>query len=203
MSRLEIERIETSDKESIETINNKIDDVVGLINRKIKEQGDKYVPWTAINKGPSYFINRKRISINDNAKFRTVYEVSQLFNKGYNPGSRKVYFRDYPGSKDYVWCPKLKFDIDDCKNIPYDNELSEDGNYIYETSKIHNDEFLRKTINTKENRFVFAKYKDEIGMESYKFIGVYSLKGDLSKNIKKRAWKKEKIKSIDLSKYFK
>lgn len=199
---LEVIRIITNNTETIETINKQIDSVVSLINKRINELGNKFVPWSAVYKEPSYFINKKTISVNENAKFKTSYEVSQLFNKGYKKGSQKVYFSDIKNSKNYVWCPVLKIEIDDCKNLPYDNEISDDGNYIYEVSKENNDMFVEKVIDSIEERYVFAKYKDETGEKSYKFIGVYCLDKELTKKINKRAWKRID-KTLDLSKYFK
>lgn len=47
-----------------------------------------------------------------------------------------------------------------------------------------------------------SRYKDETGEKLYKFIGVYSLDKDLTRESNKKSWKKIDDK-IDLTKYFK
>ena len=182
-------RISANCYDSLEDINKNTDLVIEKIKNKIKEKGDKFVPWTNIYLEPSVYINKGSLSTLDNAKFRTIQEVSELFNKGYK-GTQQAYFIVDVKNKIYVWCPTLKLDNDDCKNIPYDNELSKDGKYIFESSKENNEKFLNSIINSSEKRYAFAKYKDETGNKSYKFIGVYVLDKQISKGLKKRAWKK-------------
>ena len=199
----EPERINIFDKNriiTIEEINKRIDDIVEKINARILELGDRFVPWVNVYNTADEFIKKQSIEKNDNAKFRTLQDVSELFNKGYR-GNQLAYFNVSKEDNEYAWCPKLKLNEDDFKDNLYDNEISDDGVYIFESSKEKNDKFVSDALKTNEKRFVFAKYKDETGDFSYNFLGVYILDRNKTMNLNKRAWKKIDNK-ISLNKYF-
>lgn len=199
----EPERINIFDKNriiTIEEINKRIDDIVEKINARILELGDRFVPWVNVYNTADEFVKKQSIEKNDNAKFRTLQDVSELFNKGYH-GNQLAYFNVSKEDNEYAWCPKLKLNEDDFKNILYENEISDDGVYIFESSKEKNDKFVLDALKTNEKRFVFAKYKDETGDFSYKFLGVYILDRNKTMNLNKRSWKKIDSK-ISLNKYF-
>lgn len=199
----EPERINIFDKNriiTIEEINKRIDDIVEKINARILELGDKFVPWVNVYNTADEFVKKQSIEKNDNAKFRTLQDVSELFNKGYH-GNQLAYFNVSKEDNEYAWCPKLKLNEDDFKNNLYENEISDDGVYIFESSKEKNDKFVLDALKTNEKRFVFAKYKDETGDFSYKFLGVYILDRNKTMNLNKRSWKKIDSK-ISLNKYF-
>lgn len=199
----EPERINIFDKNriiTIEEINNRIDEIVEKINARILELGDRFIPWINVYNTADEFIKKQSIEKNDNAKFRTLQDVSELFNKGYH-GNQLAYFNVSKEDNEYAWCPKLKLNAADFKNNLYDNEISDDGVYIFESSKDNNDKFVLDVLNTNEKRFVFAKYKDETGDFSYKFLGVYVLDRSKTMDLNKRSWKKIDSKII-LNKYF-
>lgn len=199
----EPERINIFDKNriiTIEEINKRIDDIVEKINDRILELGDRFVPWVNVYNTADEFVKKQSIEKNDNAKFRTLQDVSELFNKGYH-GNQLAYFNVSKEDNEYAWCPKLKLNEDDFKNNLYENEISDDGVYIFESSKEKNDKFVLDALKTNEKRFVFAKYKDETGDFSYKFLGVYILDRNKTMNLNKRSWKKIDSK-ISLNKYF-
>ena len=199
----EPERIKIFDENrtiTIEEINNKIDSIVEKINTRIINLGDKFIPWINVYNTPDEFIKKQSIEKDDNAKFRTLQDVSELFNKGYH-GNQLAYFNVSKEDNEYAWCPKLKLNEDDFKNNLYENEISDDGIYIFESSKDNNDKFVLDVLNTNEKRFVFAKYKDETGDFSYKFLGVYALDREKTLNLNKRSWKKIDNRII-LNKYF-
>ena len=199
----EPERINIFDKNriiTIEEINKRIDDIVEKINARILELGDRFVPWVNVYNTADEFVKKQSIEKNDNAKFRTLQDVSELFNKGYH-GNQLAYFNVSKEDNEYAWCPKLKLNEDDFKNNLYENEISDDGVYIFESSKEKNDKFVLDVLKTNEKRFVFAKYRDETGDFSYKFLGVYILDRNKTMNLNKRSWKKIDSK-ISLNKYF-
>ena len=186
---LEELRISVNYMNTIEDINLQIDNVVDKISKKISHLGDKFVPWTGFDNLPKHYTDNGKISVEENAGFRTLQEVSELFNKGYR-GNQKAYFKVNCENNIYVWCPILKLENGECKDLPYDNEVSENCEYIYESSKKNNEVFIKEKINSSEKRYVFAKYRDETGVNLYKFKGVYELDRDLTLSINKRAWKK-------------
>lgn len=194
---LEELRIDVSKSKNIEDINLQIDKIITLINERISELGDKFKPWDCCDKSPEDYIKLGKIECKDNVSLRTILEVSKLFNKGYK-GMQRCWFKTNR-DEERVWCPKLKLEDTDFKGNRYQNEISLDGKYIYETEK-DNDEFY--TYDRKnEVRLVFPKYKDETGSRRYKFKGVYKFNRELSDKTKKAVW--EKIKEeIDLNQYF-
>ncbi len=202
---LEIKTIEITKETTLQNINKQIDDILSEIRRKIKElkENGKFSEWTSICKTPQKYIkdNNYTISIAQNVRLRTIFDVSELFNKGYK-GCQICFFPTRKNSKEeYVWCPQLKILKDDCQNNPFDNEISEDGQYLYEKSKKENDKDSY-TKDRKERRIVFAKYKNETGTFMYKYIGIfkYNKKESFEKQV--AAWKKEETDKIDLKPYF-
>lgn len=199
----EPERIKIFDESkeiTLEDINNQIDKIVAKINKRIANLGDKFIPWTNVYSKPKDYIIKKTIEVRDNARFRTIQDVSELFNKGYH-GIQLAYFNVSKEDNENVWCPKLKLNATDFKNNSYDNEVSTDGKYIYESSKENNESFVKEVLESNEKRIVFAKYRDELGDLSYKFLGVYILDQDMTRKLNKRAWQKLES-SINLTKYF-
>ena len=97
------ERIKAFDKDfniSIEDINKRIDEIVLLINNKIKELGKDFIPWIGVENLPEYFINKGSIDLYDDVKFKTIQDVSELFNKGYI-GMQLAYFK--VNENTFVW----------------------------------------------------------------------------------------------------
>lgn len=201
----EPERIKVFDKDfniSIEDINKRIDEIVLLINNKIKKLGKDFIPWTGVEKLPEYFINKGNIDIYDDVKFKTIQDVSELFNKGYR-GMQLAYFK--VNENTFVWCPKLRLNDTDFKKSRYINEISDDGKYIYESSLVDNDRFVNDVINSNEVRYIFPKYMDECGQFMYRYAGIYKLDKKSMKRLglKKRVWVRDYNNNIDISKYFK
>lgn len=183
---------------SLENINNQIDNIVEKIKNKINTMGNKFKTWDNVETEPSVFIKRGYINSLDNAGFKTIQKVSELFNKGYK-GTQRCWFRAKTGdNSERVWCPKLKIANGDFKNNPYLNEVSSDGKFIYETSEKDKDFYKHER---QEIRFVFPKYKDETGCRRYKFKGVYRFNRELSDKYKKAVWEKFD-EQINLKKYF-
>ena len=78
----EILRIDVT--KSINEINNRIDEIIDITNDRIKKLGNDFKKWDVNDKSVEYYIkNKNLIFANDNCQFRTVQEVSELFNKGY------------------------------------------------------------------------------------------------------------------------
>ena len=71
----------------------------------------------------------------------------------------------------------------------------------HEYFKKDNDIEVMKELKNNIKRYVFAQYKDEVGNDAKKFIGVFSL--DKERTIKEniRVWEKL-LDKIELRKYF-
>lgn len=186
---------------SLEDINEQIDYVVNEINNRIKLLGNKFVPWNSVNCYPEDFIKKGSISINDNAKFRTIDDIGKLFNINKVPFYQKLH--GYINIKDniYYWCPTVKINGDECNDNSWENEISDDGLLIYENEKDRKSGYLEEVVNEKPIRYIFTKYRDETGNMIYKFKGVFELdvKESINKNI--RIWKRISD-SINLKVFF-
>lgn len=202
--KLECFRIDVGEEQNIENINQQIDNIVVKINDKIKKLGDKFVVWDINEKRLSYYINKGYIEFKDDVKFRTIFEITNLFNKnykGYQRGDFKTGF-----DNEIVWCPTLYLENGDerkYKNNNWINRISEDHSYIYERKKENNDEAVEYALENENQfiRFVFPRYKDPSGELMYKYRGKFVLDKELTKKEQCKVWKKIGDK-IDLTKYF-
>lgn len=184
-------RISANHNNTIEEINSRTDEVVEILKNKIVSLGSNFIPWKNIYEDASYYLERKYIDKSDNAKFRTIDDIGKLFNMETVPMGYKVHgYVPIIVDKEYFWCPTLKLSDDEVISNNAENTLSNNGEFIYEYFKKDNDNEVKKVLDMDLRRYVFGKYKDEIGSTSYKFIGVYSL--DKEKTIKEniRVWKR-------------
>ena len=106
--KLFIKRIDTT--KSMEEINKRIDNIVNHIKKEIDKQDSKFIPWEIDYKSPEFYIKQGYINFKDNVKFRTIKEISDLFNKGYKKGTRKGFFRTII-SNEYILCCKMQFGL--------------------------------------------------------------------------------------------
>lgn len=198
---LEVERIDVT--KDIEYINSRIDEVLDTINDKFRKLGEKFVPWDVNYNKPQYYIDLGYIDTKDDIKFRTIQETSELFNKGYT-ATQRAYYADKINSNIRVWCPKLKLNNFDY-GVRYDNEITLDGQIIYESCKENNKEFIDDVIVGKHKflniRYVFAKFRDSSGEDMYRFRGVFELDKEATVRGQKRVWRKIGDR-IELRQYF-
>ena len=186
--------------QDLDSINRQIDDVVELINERIQEL--PLLKWIFLT--PDEIIARKKIDTKTEVSFRTIYEVSRLFNKGYKPGCQRCYFKVEENA--WCWCPKLIV-ADIPTPVKYSNEITLDEKIIYESHKdpSENDAFVQECYNTPNMedvvRYVFGYYQTESGTYAYVFKGAYKFDFDESRRKNKRAWVKFKDE-IDLSRFF-
>ncbi len=196
-------RIIVFDK-SIKEINEQIDIIIKNIKNIISnlEKINKFVPWNILYEKPEYYIKKMILDTKDRPVFRTIYDLSKLFNKNYKKGCQRAWFVDKPQSKIMVWCPKLKFNESD--QGKWDNFITPDGKIIYESNskdKFGWKGYIRGYNNGYTTRYVFAKFKDSSGINMYRFRGVFELDEDETSKHKKAIWKKVR-NEIDLSGYF-
>lgn len=181
-------RIDAGNTQTIESINKRIEEVVKTLNGRIDEIGRDTLKWEI--KSLEDYKEKAIICSKENVSLHTVWEVSELFNKGYKKGMQKCFFS--VGKKDkceYVWCPKLKiegYNID----VPFNNEITPNGNTIYESTYIDNDKFVEDVLGTNQRRYVFPRYKTQSGEFAYVFNGVYELDEEETIRLNKRVWKK-------------
>ena len=167
--------------QSLDDINIQIEEVV----REVKERATKYnIEVWDINENPvEKALKYKRLSVNDNLSFDTIGQICYCFGKN-TPKTQHSYF--YIGNNYQLWCQKLAIRVDNnfmSVSKGWINILSDDWNTISES----NDD--KSIINTsspisfpERKRIVFAKSKDTLGRNKYRFIGIFKLNIDESKS---------------------
>ena len=184
-------RINAGSDQTLESINKQIDAVVAEINKRIK-QLYRPLEWDTIIKTAEQIKSENRGIHDGEVALHTIWEVSELFNKGYGQGLRTCFFEATKGSNIWIWCPKLK--LEGIKTmVPFTNEISLDGNTIYESAEINNEDFVNEVLTPsglQQERFVFPYYKIESGEMAYVFKGIYQLDADATKRVHKRVWRR-------------
>ena len=184
-------RISANYMNTIEEINENIDNIVKILQQKISKMGNNFIPWKSVYDDASYFLDRGYIDKCDNAKFQTIDDIGKLFNINKVPMGYKIHgYVPILNNSEYIWCPILKLSDNEKILNNAENTISNKGKYIFEYFKKNNDKEVKKELNKNTKRYVFVKYKDEIGNISYKFIGIYIL--DKEKTLKEniRVWKR-------------
>jgi hypothetical protein len=179
---------------SIEDINGQINIAVAQINERIGELNPPI--WTI--KSPSDFLRGKKfISISDRISFRSINQAcNTLFNAGRKEssgGATRSYFtlpkfRRTELDNHKLWFPKLAVKINDeygegkliaATRTGWNNQINEDGTIITEWNE---NNFSYQ--NDGKRRVVFIKYKDPLGSNEYKFVGIFEFLEKLNdKNI--------------------
>ena len=182
----------------LKDINNKINKIIEKIKLEIKKLGNRFKPWELNNKTYKEYINEGKINAKDDVSFKTIWEISNLFNKGYKLKSRTAYFKTSVDNE-RVWCPTLELETGDCKKNRYENNICEDGS-IKEQNKENKNEYKNSAYDN-EQRITFLRYRDDSGERRYKFKGIYKLDRKLTNKRKARIWVRCNEK-VDLTKYF-
>ena len=162
--------------ESIESIEEQIDSVVKEIRETINSKNIKV--WD-IDKEPfNIVIEKGTLEVEDNLSFRTIVEIAKCFGKEYK-AMQHAYFN--LGNGYHIWCPKLAIIVDGSVTAAskgWVNELSNDWNRIYESNTEH--EAIIKEKHLEIPRITFAKSRDALGRNAYRFIGVFKYSKDES-----------------------
>lgn len=155
--------------ESIESIEDQINSVVKEIKQIINSS--KIKAWDIDKKPYNIVIEKGKLEVEDNLSFNTIVEICRCFGKEYK-GMQRAYFN--LGNGFYIWCPKLAIIVEGratAVSKGWVNELSNDWNTIYESN-------TELDITPKENhieipRITFAKSRDALGRNVYRFIGIF------------------------------
>ena len=170
------QRIEVKDK-SLAEIKIQINGVIDKIkSEKIRQKSsNKFIPFVFGRKyDVEFWLKKGKLSVADDARFRTHVDVAKLFGKNYKGHQRALFNYD---DKYSVWFPKIY------PNGDWNNSLSPDGKKI-EMRRKDGGRYGNQTSNENvhqsgkaENFYVFAHHQDEFGAIYYKFTGVFKVQG--------------------------
>ncbi|ARK32344.1 AbaSI family restriction endonuclease [Halalkalibacter krulwichiae] len=165
---------------TIDEIHHRINEVVSIIQEK---EVKTPLRWLTYEEELDEIKQQDYLSIHDEVSFKDIKDiVNTVFGK-----NAKSYQRSWFRVLDHtwLWCPKLSIIVDgNTKSVAngWLNYLAEDWSYIDES---HQDETIveqRKAnhleeMNLNRKRAVFAKYKDNLGFNRYRFVGVFQSAG--------------------------
>ena len=171
---------------SYEELEWEIDKAVDKINARISELSDAEIEhdWNILS--PSeYFKDRISIKTNDSIIFKTQREInSVLFNSDYalqKGGYRLPTFTNNSVFDNHsVWYPQLVIEKPNGEKLArtdWYNQLLDGGTVIEEYHATRVDEH-----DPNEKKIVFAKDKDYLGNDGYKFVGIFDLDGNRNEN---------------------
>jgi len=171
-------RIDAS--KSIDEIHQRIHEVVSIIKDRASV---KPLKWLTDEEELDHLKQREFLLISDDISFKDIKDIANtVFGKNAKR-YQKSFFR--VRDKLWIWCPKLSITIDgDAQSAAggWLNFLADDWSYIDES---HQDEGIveerkrtyREDVNIGRERAVFAKYKDNLGFNRYRFVGVFKCIG--------------------------
>ena len=177
---------------SFDEIHRQVTDVVRVIKQRISELGDGFKPWDDESTlTVEYHRTKSYLKVEDNECLRTTDDVAAVFGtKPKHRGFLRASGAAVPDKKDeIIWWPNTDHTL-------WYNELSEDGMYIYEYPKEKNKSttpagHLEQWLSApEETRITFLRYKDDLGFCFYRFVGVFRLNKEKSKQENKCVWER-------------
>lgn len=177
----QVERIYTFDENrkdlTLAQVRQNVDDFIEKV-KSIKTNNvaqDSFIPWDIDSKySADHIIERGHLSVADNVTFRLQTEALRCFGfngKGYQKGAWTI--PDKTG--DWVWFPRLYL------HNNWNNSLSNDGNHIYEkaTNEAGKISIAKQLEDFRKNRngncIVFAKAKDNLGLNLLRYVGTFKV----------------------------
>lgn len=171
---------------SLEELNNRIDEVTNLIKSKITELGADFKAWKGVD-AVSEILQRGFISVKENVSLYTIDDIAAIF--GTRPRHRgflRTSGVGVPNKHDeVVWWPNTEHKL-------WDNSISKDGKTITECPRnpTERESHMRQYLGSQEKRITFLRYKDWLGITSYRFVGVFQINPSKSEKEHKCIWER-------------
>lgn len=171
------EVIEVDCRGSIKDINTRVDIIVNVIKAKVKEQReyDSFRPWIPdYQYSVEHYKTLAKLRVQDDVQLRTIEEICLLFDA---PFKKRGFLRPgattHPKYEDVViWWPSTR------KRKGWINKISEDESIIIETNENENtreNHLKNESTSSRKKRYVFLHHRNNLGITSYRFKGVYHL----------------------------
>ena len=196
-----MERIDVD--KPIEDINARIGEVVEIINQscyEVMKNNNNILEWHSPDEEILVIRKKGSLTISDNIGFPTIVKTCECFGKSYKQIQR-AFIKIKDDSEYYLWFPQLSIMEDGKPKVGaggWTNQLSLDGTEIHESNK---DKTLI-TDNKKGRKLItFAKSRDVLGKNMYRFVGVFQME-DLIEGSSCATYKKI-ADEIDLTQFIK
>ncbi|MGE7828561.1 AbaSI family restriction endonuclease [Paenibacillus sp. NPDC093718] len=170
-------RIDAS--QSIKSINYRISEVISIIQEKASS---KQLKWLTYEEELDQIKQQDYLTIYDDVSFKNITDIANtIFGKKFK-GFQRSGFRVTDTL--WIWCPKLAVKIDGEIKSPargWLNILADDWSYIDESQENQTEEeriaLIDDDLSLNKERAVFANYKDNLGINRYRFVGVFKSSG--------------------------
>ena len=179
---------ENREQYTLEEVNQQISNIVELIEQKIREKGENFIPWNGDFLSVSYHRNKACFRVSDYDYMKNIDDAATVFGtKAKHRGFQRVAGFSVPNKENYiVWLPAKI-------NKHWENELLEVDEKVIIIEKPKNgktDKHIENVKCKKEKRITFFKEKDNLGFNYYKFVGVFEFDEELTNDKGDCVWKK-------------
>lgn len=148
--------------------------------------GSDFKPWKGVDTVED-IRQRGYISVGENVSLYTIDDIAAIF--GTRPKHRGFLRASGVGvpnrPNEVVWWPNTNHKL-------WDNSISEDGKTITEFPKDTKERtnHMRRYLDSQEKRITFLRYKDWLGITSYRFVGVFQINPSKSEKENKCVWER-------------
>lgn len=171
---------------SLEELNLRTDEVTNHIKSKIAELGIDFKAWKEVDTVED-IRQRGYISVKENVSLYTIDDIAAIFGtKPKHRGFLRASGVGVPNKHDeVVWWPNTEHKL-------WNNSLSEDGKTITEFPKDTKERtnHMMRYLDSQEKRITFLRYKDWLGITSYRFVGVFQINPSKSEKEHKCIWER-------------
>lgn len=180
--KIAVENSVPAKEKDISLVRRDVDELIEYIaeQKKIAIRSNKFSPWNWEERYSSVpVIKRGNVSIQDNVVFHTQIEAMRCFGfrgNGWQRGAWKI----PDGTGDVIWFPRLY------PHGMWNNELAEGGKKIFERAANEDGvSSIKQQIEEGAQRphvkwIVFAKAKDHLGFNLYRYVGSFKMNIDES-----------------------
>ena len=170
---------------SLEELNHRTDEVMDKIKHRIRQTDIQ--PWKGSD-APKEIRQRGVLSVEDNVSLNTIDDIAAVFGtKPKHKGFLRVSAVWVPTkeNQELVWWPNTS-------HSKWCNELSPDKLTITEYPKVEKERrtHMLSHLDKGVKRITFLKYTDWLGMNTYRFVGVFQLNREKSLKENKCIWER-------------
>ena len=175
---------------SLSEIHQQIDECVTFIKKRITDVGDQLKPWSMSESlTVEFHKNKGYLNVDDNDALRTIDDICRLTGGvKRDRGFLRAGTAELPQHPDMeLWFPR----VDNRSN--WLNEKSDDGQTICESNTKDpkkNLDHIEDSIKKNLQRVTFFKFKDNLGIENYFFLGIFRIDAEASRKDKKCVWRR-------------
>ena len=175
---------------SLSEIHQQIDECVTFIKKRITAIGNQLKPWSISESlTVEFHKNKGYLKVGDHDALRTIDDICRLTGGvKRDRGFLRAGTAGLPQHPDMeLWFPCVN------NRSNWLNEKSGDGQTIYESNTKDpkkNYDHIEDSIKKNLQRVTFFKFKDNLGIENYFFLGIFRIDAEASRKDKKCVWRR-------------